>query len=136
MTAGAAAWGCGLARSDLHLDVRLAERRAEPPGRRAAVGRTSRFTAIVPLPFGRAAAQVRTALIGSVKDLLAQLVKSVTWDQGTEMADHALSLWRRASMSILRILIHRGSAARTRTRTGSSGNTFRKGHQFLLIRCS
>jgi transposase, IS30 family len=51
--------------------------------------RTSRFTAIVPLPFGRAADQVRTALIESVKDLPGQLVKSLTWDQGTEMADHA-----------------------------------------------
>jgi transposase, IS30 family len=53
------------------------------------VERTSRFTAIVPLPFGRAADNVRAALIGSVKDLPAQLVKSLTWDQGTEMADHA-----------------------------------------------
>ena len=51
--------------------------------------RTSRFTAIVPLPSGRAADQVRTALIESVQDLPGQLVKSLTWDQGTEMADHA-----------------------------------------------
>jgi IS30 family transposase len=42
------------------------------------VERTSRFTAIVPLPFGRTADQVRTALIESVKDLPAQLVKSLT----------------------------------------------------------
>jgi transposase, IS30 family len=53
------------------------------------VERTSRLTAIVPLPSGRTADQVRTALIESVKDLPAQLVKSLTWDQGTEMADHA-----------------------------------------------
>jgi transposase, IS30 family len=53
------------------------------------VERKSRFTAIVPLPFGRTADQVRAALIESVKDLPAQLVKSLTWDQGTEMADHA-----------------------------------------------
>jgi IS30 family transposase len=53
------------------------------------VERTSRFTAIVPLPYGRAADQVRTALIESVSDLPGQLVKSLTWDQGTEMADHA-----------------------------------------------
>jgi transposase, IS30 family len=45
------------------------------------VERTSRFTALVPLPFGRAADQVRTALIESVADLPAQLVKSLTWDQ-------------------------------------------------------
>ena len=32
---------------------------------------------------------MRTALIGSVADLPAQLVKSLTWDQGSEMADHA-----------------------------------------------
>ena len=53
------------------------------------VERKSRFTAIVPLPFGRSADQVRSALVGSVKDLPAQLVKSLTWGQGTEMADHA-----------------------------------------------
>jgi len=98
--------------------------------------RTSRFTAIVALPFGRAADQVRTALIESVKDLPAQLVKSLTWDQGTEMADHADFSRPRASMSISPTLILRGSAEPTRTPTGSSGNTFRKGHQFPLIRCS
>ena len=53
------------------------------------VERTSRYTAIVPLPSGRGADQVRAALIESVKDLPDQLVKSLTWDQGTEMADHA-----------------------------------------------
>ncbi len=53
------------------------------------VERTSRFTAIVPLPFGRTADRVRSALIDQVTDLPAQLVKSITWDQGSEMADHA-----------------------------------------------
>ena len=98
--------------------------------------RTSRFTAIVPLPSGRAADQVRTALIESVQDLPGQLVKSLTWDQGTEMADHAaFSL----ATSIDVYFAHPHSPwerGTNRTRTGSSGNTFRKGHQFLLIRCS
>jgi len=53
------------------------------------VERKSRFTAIVPLPFGRTAGHMRTALIESVAGLPAQLVKSLTWDQGSEMADHA-----------------------------------------------
>jgi IS30 family transposase len=44
------------------------------------VGRTSRFTAIVPLPFGRTADHVRGALIGQVEGLSAELVKSITWD--------------------------------------------------------
>ncbi len=52
-------------------------------------GRTSRFTAILPLPFGRTAGQLRSALIDQVADLPAQLVKSITWDQGSGMADHA-----------------------------------------------
>ena len=104
------------------------------------VERTSRFTAIVPLPFGRAAFEVRTALIESVKDLPAQLVKSLTWDQGTEMVQKwqitpALP-WSRTSMSISPTLIHRGSAARTRILMGSSGNTSRKGHRFPLVRSS
>ncbi len=53
------------------------------------VERTSRFTAIVPLPFGRTADHVRAALIGQVEGMPAELVKSITWDQGVEMAGHA-----------------------------------------------
>jgi len=53
------------------------------------VERKSRFTLIVPLPFGRTAGAVCDALIDKVRDVPSQLMKSITWDQGTEMAGHA-----------------------------------------------
>lgn len=53
------------------------------------VERKSRFTLIVPLPFGRTAEAVCDALIDTVRDVPSQLMKSITWDQGSEMARHA-----------------------------------------------
>jgi IS30 family transposase len=52
------------------------------------VERTSRFVALVHLPDGRQPAQVRDALIQSVSTLPTQLRRSLTWDQGSEMALH------------------------------------------------
>jgi transposase, IS30 family len=67
----------------ISLRERTGQQRREPwQSARAGSRQLSRFRS-------GAADQVRTALIGSVKDLPAQLVTSRTWDQGTEMADHA-----------------------------------------------
>lgn len=59
---------------------------------RTAVGtlveRVSRYLVTVPLPHGKQAAQVSQALIDTVVDMPTQLVKTLTWDQGTEMANH------------------------------------------------
>jgi IS30 family transposase len=53
------------------------------------VERLSRFFIPVALEDGHDAESVKTALFGAVKDLPAHLRKSLTWDQGTEMARHA-----------------------------------------------
>ena len=59
---------------------------------RSAVGtlveRSSRYVQLVALPPRRTAAAVRDALTASVATLPAQLWRSLTWDQGSEMADH------------------------------------------------
>lgn len=54
------------------------------------VERTSRYTVTVALPGGRRDAKTTcNALIGSVAGMPTQLVKTLTWDQGSEMAGHA-----------------------------------------------
>jgi transposase, IS30 family len=53
------------------------------------VERASRFLCPVPLPDGHDAESVKAAIFDAVKDLPAHLRKSLTWDQGTEMARHA-----------------------------------------------
>jgi transposase, IS30 family len=53
------------------------------------VERVSRFMCPVALPGGHDADSVKDALFDAVKDLPAHLRKSLTWDQGTEMARHA-----------------------------------------------
>jgi IS30 family transposase len=53
------------------------------------VERKSRFLIIVPLPRSRRSQEVCDAIIDSVCGLPAELVKSITWDQGVEMAQHA-----------------------------------------------
>jgi transposase, IS30 family len=52
------------------------------------VERTSRFFLPVPLPEGRGADAVCDALIDTVQDVPATVRKSLTWDQGAEMAQH------------------------------------------------
>ncbi|MGQ0572891.1 MAG: IS30 family transposase [Pseudonocardia sp.] len=54
------------------------------------VERTSRYVVAVALPAGkRDATTTANALIGSVAGMPAALVKTLTWDQGSEMAGHA-----------------------------------------------
>jgi IS30 family transposase len=53
------------------------------------VERTSRFTLLVRLPNGRSSEPVLTALAECIATLPRQLVRSLTWDQGKEMAQHA-----------------------------------------------
>ncbi len=61
-------------------------------GGRSAIGtlveRSTRFTLLVHLPDGRTAEHVRNALIITAATLPAQLKKSLTWDQGSEMSRH------------------------------------------------
>jgi len=53
------------------------------------VERVSRFLIPVPLAGGHDADTVKDALFGAVKDLPGWMRKSLTWDQGSEMARHA-----------------------------------------------
>ncbi|MGW2548428.1 IS30 family transposase, partial [Kitasatospora sp. NPDC001574] len=52
------------------------------------VERTTRYVMLLHLPRGRTAEQVRDALVETVRTLPTHLVRSLTWDQGAEMAAH------------------------------------------------
>jgi IS30 family transposase len=53
------------------------------------VERHSRFVMLVALPDGHTADVVADALAAKITELPAQLRRSITWDQGREMAQHA-----------------------------------------------
>jgi IS30 family transposase len=61
-------------------------------GARSAIGtlveRKSRYVILLHLPHGRTAEDVRAALTRQVSRLPAELRRTLTWDQGKEMADH------------------------------------------------
>jgi IS30 family transposase len=61
-------------------------------GGRSAIGtlveRSSRFVMLLHLPHGRCADEVRVALTRKISKLPAELRRTLTWDQGKEMADH------------------------------------------------
>jgi len=52
------------------------------------VERQTRFTMLVHLPNGHGAVAVRDALLATIATLPQHLAKSLTWDQGTELAQH------------------------------------------------
>ena len=52
------------------------------------VERTTRYTMLVPVPGGKSAAAVADAVIPVIAGLPASLRRSLTWDQGKEMALH------------------------------------------------
>ena len=54
------------------------------------VERSSRFVLLAPLPGRHRADQVRWTLKEMIATLPVELRKSITWDRGTEMAEHAL----------------------------------------------
>ena len=53
------------------------------------VERQTRFTMLIRLPTGRSAESVRVALTESIQRLPEALRRTLTWDQGKEMAEHA-----------------------------------------------
>jgi IS30 family transposase len=53
------------------------------------VERTTRYFIPIALPKGRDSGAVREAIIDSIGGVPAHLRKSITWDQGAEMAQHA-----------------------------------------------
>jgi IS30 family transposase len=62
-------------------------------GGRSAIGtlveRSTRFVLLLHLPHGRSAEQVRDAMTAAIATLPAALRRSITWDQGSEMHQHA-----------------------------------------------
>ena len=62
------------------------------PRNQTAVGtlveRTTRYVQLLHLAEGKTAAQVRQAMAAKIAELPAELVRSITWDQGSEMAEH------------------------------------------------
>ena len=61
-------------------------------GGRSAIGtlveRSSRYVVLLHLPHGRTAEDVRAALTRQISRLPAELRRTLTWDQGKEMAEH------------------------------------------------
>ena len=59
---------------------------------RSAVGtlveRSTRFALLLHLPDGKTAAGVNEAMKVAIADLPAELVRSITWDQGSELNQH------------------------------------------------
>lgn len=53
------------------------------------VERATRFVLLLHLPDGRTAPEVRDAMTAAIMTLPAALRRSITWDQGAEMAEHA-----------------------------------------------
>jgi len=53
------------------------------------VERTTRFTTILALPAGKDSTGLADVLIDNANELPAMIRKSLTWDQGSEMAKHA-----------------------------------------------
>jgi len=52
------------------------------------VERTSRYVILLHLPHGRTADRVRDAMTDAIEELPVSLRRSITWDQGKEMAEH------------------------------------------------
>jgi hypothetical protein len=66
---------------------------------------------------------VEAAMRKAIATLPAELRRSITWDQGAEMASHAASRPRPGSRSTSAIRTRPGSAARTRTPTACCAST-------------
>src|SRR6476660_6824010 len=74
------------------------------------VERTTRFVMLLHLPGAHTADAVRDALIRSIGTLPAQIRRSLTWDQGKEMARH-LEFTMAADMPVFFCDPHRPVAA-------------------------
>jgi len=86
-------------------------------------GRHSRFVMLLALPHGHGAEAVADALSQALTTLSAQLRRSLTWDQGTEMAEHARFSVATGVPVYFCDPHSPGSVAATRTPTGCCAST-------------
>ena len=87
------------------------------------VERHSRYVMLLKLPNGHGAEAVRKAMTKRILTLPAQLRRSVTWDQGKEMAEHVQFTVDTGVRSTSATRKARGNAAATRTPTDCSVST-------------
>ncbi len=91
------------------------------------VERSTRFLMLVALPGGHKADVVADALAAKITTLPAALTRTLTWDQGHEMAEH-VRFTNQTGVEVYfcdpRSPWQRGSAAATRTPTGCCANTY------------
>jgi transposase, IS30 family len=87
------------------------------------VDRASRYTILVHLPGRHTAEAVRDALITALPSLPQQLRRSLTWDQGKEIALHAEITAALGMPVYFCEKPARGSGHRTRTPTGCCAST-------------
>ena len=71
-----------------HWEGDLLHRERGPIGARGAGGAFQPLRMLLHLPNGRTAEDVRVALTRQVSKLPAELRRTLTWDQGKEMAEH------------------------------------------------
>ncbi len=90
------------------------------------VERHSRYVILLKLPNGHGAEAVRKAMAKRILTLPAQLRRSITWDQGKEMAEHVQSPSTPACRSTSATRRAPGNGAATRTPTGCSVSTCRR----------
>lgn len=88
------------------------------------VERTSRMTRLVALPDGIKCGPVRLALTRDLEQVDPVLRRTLTWDRGREMAEHAQLTEDTGCQVYFSAPENRGNAARTRTRTACCGNTW------------
>ena len=97
---------------------------------RSAIGtlveRSSRFVVLLHLPGRHTAEAVRDALVQALGQLPPQLRRSLTWDQGAEMALHAEIAQSSACRCSSARRPARGSGPATRTPTGCCASTSRR----------
>ena len=97
------------------------------------VERQTRFTMLVHLPGDHNAITVRDGLLATIKTLPERLAKSLTWDQGTELAQHR-QITLATKMAIYFCDPHspwqRGT---NESRTGCCANIFRRAPTSLSI---
>ena len=87
------------------------------------VERRTRYLRLVALPKGLKAVHVRRALVADLNQVPHWQRRSLTWDRGREMADHARFTRDTGCRVYFCDPAARGSGARTRTRTGCCAST-------------